>query len=155
MTRLLTHCSPSRPAADYLLPVGTTLKEASTSPLESLPFTSRIDPTSPHDLASESTAHIDGETARCYHFPSPGPAANDVFVDYGGTRTGDGVRVRSEGGWEDSVLWNPGPAAGNAIGDLHEGGWQDFVCWEPGVIQNLRWLGPGEVWQGRQLMTAV
>jgi glucose-6-phosphate 1-epimerase len=53
------------------------------------------------------------------------------------------------------VLWNPAAKAGGAIGDLHEGGWQDFICWEPGVISDLRWLAPGETWEGRQLMTAV
>lgn len=64
-------------------------------------------------------------------------------------------RLAAEGDWTDSVLWNPAAKAGGAIGDLHEGGWRDFVCWEPGVIQNLRWLAPGETWEGRQLMTAV
>lgn len=140
--------------SDYLLPEGSTLADVTVSPLDSLRYTSRLDPASPHDLVSPKAVSLTEETARCYHLPADG-TATEVFVDYGAKRAGQGVRVVTSGGWEDSVLWNPAAKAGGAIGDLHEGGWRDFVCWEPGVIQELRWLGPGETWQGRQLMTAV
>lgn len=142
---------------DYLLPEGTFLEQAQTSPLGSLPFTSRIDPSSPQDLKSSSSVSITAETARCYHFtPSPtGDVSNEVFIAYGPPHSNEGVKVLSEGGWTDAVFWNPHEKAARSIGDLNEGGWKEFICWEPGVIQQLKTLEAGAVWEGRQLMTAV
>lgn len=97
------------------------------------------------------------ETARCYHFtPFPsGNVSNEVFIAYGPPHSNEGVKVLSEKGWTDAVFWNPHEKAAKAIGDLNEGGWQEFICWEPGVIQQLKTLEAGAVWEGRQLMTAV
>jgi glucose-6-phosphate 1-epimerase len=51
-------------------------------------------------------------------------------------------------GFEDAVVWNPGPAHG--LPDLPADGWQHMLCLEAAQIQHPVHLPPGEAWVARQ-----
>jgi glucose-6-phosphate 1-epimerase len=51
-------------------------------------------------------------------------------------------------GFEDAVVWNPGPAHG--LPDLPADDWQRFVCLEAAHIARPVVLAPGETWIARQ-----
>ena len=98
------------------------------------------------------------ESAGSHREGEPGPLTFEGEVDRAYLGAGDRVAVLEEsgeaaltvetGGFEDLVVWNPGPAHG--IGDLPTEGWRHFVCIES--AQTDRWLslGPGEKWTGSQ-----
>lgn len=52
-------------------------------------------------------------------------------------------------GFEDRVLWNPGPKA--VPGDVHPGGENQFVCVEAAVLTEVL-LAPGGRWVGKQVL---
>ncbi|NEG88868.1 D-hexose-6-phosphate mutarotase [Bifidobacterium aerophilum] len=91
----------------------------------------------------------------------PRRAQDDPTVTFDGTTvdriyySDDELRVRDEGlgrtivigksGSPQTVVWNPGEVAGNAIGDLAEAEWRDFVCVEAAANRELAVvLAPGE-----------
>lgn len=51
-------------------------------------------------------------------------------------------------GFEDAVVWNPGP--GHGLADLPDDGWQHMLCLEAAQIERPVHLEPGEVWVARQ-----
>lgn len=98
------------------------------------------------------------EAAKTHREGEPGPLAFEGEVDRAYLEAGERVAVLEEsgepvlavetGGFEDLVVWNPGP--GHGIGDLPDEGWRKFVCLES--AQTDRWLSldPGEAWIGTQ-----
>ncbi|MBV8666487.1 MAG: D-hexose-6-phosphate mutarotase [Burkholderiaceae bacterium] len=62
----------------------------------------------------------------------------------------DGGRIVTveKHGFEDVVIWNPGPAA--QMADMDEGGFRSFVCVEAGAVGKKIMLQPGERWSGSQ-----
>ncbi|KAL7413094.1 galactose mutarotase-like domain-containing protein [Mrakia frigida] len=128
-----------------------------TFPLGSLPFTNRLNPSSPADLLSEDSCSLGKETARCYHLPDVRSRPNTVRFSYDRTqqRSGPGIEIQLSGGWKDAVFWNPGRETGDKIGDLGKGEWERFGCWEPGCIERLEMLEAGGEWRGRQVCRAV
>lgn len=92
-------------------------------------------------------------------------AASPAFGDeidrvYAGTRAprtlDDGAQaLRIEtAGFDDTVVWNPGPALAAGMGDLAPGGHARFVCVEPACVERAVELAPGEIWRGALAMTA-
>ncbi len=75
-----------------------------------------------------------------------GPAAPLRLLDFssGVTRS---LLIESEG-FDDAVVWNPGPAHG--LADLPAEDWQRFVCLELAQIEHRPLLLPGEEWLARQ-----
>ncbi len=53
-------------------------------------------------------------------------------------------------GFEDAVIWNPGPEHCAAMKDMPDDGWQQMLCVEAAQIMNPPTLLPGESWTGRQ-----
>ena len=64
-----------------------------------------------------------------------------------------GSLVLAHAGFNDVVVWNPGPAA--VIGDLPAGGHARFLCVEAAVIAQPVALTPGSSWQGSQTLQAA
>lgn len=60
----------------------------------------------------------------------------------------------TEAGFDDVVVWNPGPVVGGKFADLEPEGWREFVCVEAAAVGRPVVLGPGEVWAGRQRLAA-
>ncbi|PWN53674.1 galactose mutarotase-like protein [Violaceomyces palustris] len=69
-------------------------------------------------------------------------------------RMGKGVELSRSKELRDTVIWNPGQEAGDAIADLHEGGWKEYVCVEPGSVAGFEKLESGQTWQAEQTLTA-
>lgn len=144
---LSSHLDP--PHTDYAVP---SSERATLTPIDSIPFTSRLDPSSPHDLTAPVPPLAGKHLARCYHADTSSNA-NTTFLQYDSAdENKEGVEIVSTGGWRDFILWNPGEEV--KMPDLEEGGWKHFVCWEPGCIQELSVLEAGGVWEGTQLCEA-
>lgn len=56
-------------------------------------------------------------------------------------------------GFDDAVIWNPGPAHG--LADLPAEDWRRFVCVEVGQIERPATLLAGETWCARQRVSAA
>lgn len=85
-----------------------------------------------------------GEIDRIYH------RAPDLLLR-------DGPRRLSlcSHGFEDAVLWNPGPEKCAALKDMPPDGWQQMLCVEPARIQSPVTLQPGESWAGLHTLALV
>lgn len=57
-------------------------------------------------------------------------------------------------GFEDVVVWNPGPEAAAGMKDLPATDWQHMLCVEAARIGRPVRLHAGEEWTGRQVLTA-
>lgn len=66
--------------------------------------------------------------------------------------TGDGRanRVLSQRGFEDVVVWNPGPAKAAKLGDMPAEDWPRMLCIEAAAIEHPVQLAPGKTWSGVQ-----
>jgi glucose-6-phosphate 1-epimerase len=53
-------------------------------------------------------------------------------------------------GFDDAVVWNPGPAKAAELADLPDDDWQRFLCIEAGAIGTPVTLAPGQEWVARQ-----
>lgn len=53
-------------------------------------------------------------------------------------------------GFDDVVVWNPGPDKAAALADLPDEDWPHFLCVEAAAIGRPVALAPGETWLGRQ-----
>jgi len=62
-----------------------------------------------------------------------------------------GPLVLTAEGFDDRVVWNPGP--GHGLGDVPDGDEQQFVCIEPAVLTAVL-LKPGNSWTGSQILVA-
>ena len=56
-------------------------------------------------------------------------------------------------GFDDAVVWNPGPVRSAEIDDLPDHDWQRFLCVEAAAIGAPVTLAPGQEWVGRQGLT--
>jgi glucose-6-phosphate 1-epimerase len=57
-------------------------------------------------------------------------------------------------GFRDAVIWNPGPVRAIRLADLEPEGYRKMVCVEAAIVGTPVTLGPGEVWQGAQVLSA-
>ncbi len=78
-----------------------------------------------------------------------GPATTLQLLDLGETRTRT-LLLESEG-FDDTVVWNPGPAHG--LADLPPDDWRRFVCLEMAQIEHPPTVEPGEEWFARHRVT--
>lgn len=58
-------------------------------------------------------------------------------------------------GFEDTVVWNPGPVKAAALGDMPAEDWVRMVCVEAAVVQHPVMLAPGKTWRGMQRIEVV
>jgi len=66
----------------------------------------------------------------------------------------DGRRVTiSQQGFEDAVVWNPGPERCARLADMPPEGWREMLCIEAATIAHPVELPAGETWVGRQSLT--
>ena len=91
--------------------------------------------------------------------PSPvfGDEIDRIYADTHAPRTlDDGVQALriDTTGFDDTVVWNPGPALAAGMRDLAPGGHDHFVCVEPACVERAVELAPGAVWRGTLTMTA-
>lgn len=63
------------------------------------------------------------------------------------------MTIQTEG-FEDVVVWNPGPANAAALADLPDDDWQRFLCVEAAAIGTPVSLAPGQQWVARQSFEA-
>ena len=64
--------------------------------------------------------------------------------------TAMGRMAISNEGFDDVVVWNPGPAQAAAMADLPDDDWQHFLCVEAAAIGRPVTLAPGQEWIARQ-----
>ena len=60
----------------------------------------------------------------------------------------------SREGFDDVVVWNPGPTRAVAMADLPDDGWLDMLCVEAAQIGEPIILAPGQEWVARQSFKA-
>jgi glucose-6-phosphate 1-epimerase len=53
-------------------------------------------------------------------------------------------------GFEDTVVWNPGPAKAARLGDLPAPDWQHMLCIEAALVHHPAEVAPGKTWRGLQ-----
>lgn len=58
-------------------------------------------------------------------------------------------------GFDDVVVWNPGPQKCAALADMPPDGWREMLCVEAARITHPVELPPGEEWAGRQSLLAL
>jgi glucose-6-phosphate 1-epimerase len=85
-----------------------------------------------------------GEVDRIYH-NVPGPLR---VIELGRITTISSV------GFTDAVIWNPGLVRAAKLADLEPSGYRQMVCVEAAVAGAPLILGPGEAWQGSQIISA-
>ena len=59
------------------------------------------------------------------------------------------MMISSEG-FDDVVVWNPGPAKAAAMADLPDDDWLRMLCVEAATIGQAVTLAPGQQWVARQ-----
>ncbi len=64
--------------------------------------------------------------------------------------TAMGRMAISSEGFDDVVVWNPGPAKAATLADLPDHDWQRFLCVEAATIGRPVTLAPGQDWVARQ-----
>ena len=64
--------------------------------------------------------------------------------------TAMGRMTISRDGFDDVVVWNPGPAKAAAMADLPDDGWLQMLCVEAATIGRPVTLAPGQDWVARQ-----
>ena len=64
--------------------------------------------------------------------------------------TAMGRMTISRDGFDDVVVWNPGPAKAAAMADLPDDGWLQMLCVEAATIGRPVTLSPGQEWVARQ-----
>lgn len=58
-------------------------------------------------------------------------------------------------GFEDAVVWNPGPERCGKLADMPPDGWRQMLCVEAAVIGHPVELPAGETWVGRQSLALL
>jgi glucose-6-phosphate 1-epimerase len=53
-------------------------------------------------------------------------------------------------GFEDTVVWNPGPDKAARLGDLPPPDWQHMLCIEAALVHRPMEVAPGKTWRGLQ-----
>ena len=61
--------------------------------------------------------------------------------------------VITQQGFEDAVVWNPGPERCAKLADMPAEGWSEMLCVEAASIGRPIELQPGESWVGRQSLS--
>lgn len=64
--------------------------------------------------------------------------------------TAMGRMLITRDGFDDVVVWNPGPVKAAAIADLPDDGWLQMLCIEAAAIGRPVTLAPGQEWVARQ-----
>jgi glucose-6-phosphate 1-epimerase len=59
------------------------------------------------------------------------------------------IAIRQQG-FDDAVVWNPGPERCAKLPDMPADGWRHMLCVEAASVARPVVLGPGESWVGRQ-----
>ena len=59
------------------------------------------------------------------------------------------MAIRNQG-FDDVVVWNPGPAQAASMADLPDDDWQHFLCVDAAAIGRPVTLAPGQEWIARQ-----
>ena len=62
------------------------------------------------------------------------------------------VVIRQQG-FDDAVVWNPGPERCAKLADMPPEGWSEMLCVEAASIGRPIELQPGESWVGRQSLS--
>lgn len=97
-----------------------------------------------HRTQTEQTPSFGGEVDRVYRAPAAQAA---------GLRLGP-LAIRQSGSFADTVVWNPGPVRGAAIGDLPPHGWRQMLCVEAAQAEEPVVLAAGASWHGWQALAA-
>jgi glucose-6-phosphate 1-epimerase len=85
--------------------------------------------------------HFSGETDRVYR-KVPGPLHLQAPAM--------ASRVVAQQGFQDAVVWNPGPAKAARLGDMPPDDWTRTLCIEAAAIAEPVRLAPGRTWTGLQ-----
>jgi glucose-6-phosphate 1-epimerase len=90
---------------------------------------------------AEAALTVAGEVDRMYR-SVPGPLQLE----------GGGLPARRivQQGFDDAVIWNPGPDKAARLGDMPRDDWLRMLCVEAAVVHRPVTLAPGKTWRGMQ-----
>lgn len=63
--------------------------------------------------------------------------------------------VITQQGFDDAVIWNPGPERCAQLADMPPEGWSEMLCVEAATIGHPVELAPGDSWVGRQSLALL
>ncbi|KAF8516175.1 glucose-6-phosphate 1-epimerase [Hysterangium stoloniferum] len=118
---------------------------STVTPLKGLTYINKLKPGFPEETEEREAVDVREPADFVYK-----AACGEYEVSWGG---GLGIEIKATG-FKDVVIWNPGKD-GRKMSDLEEGGWDLFVCVEPGAASYWIDLGPGESWDGQQVLTVI
>lgn len=105
----------------------------------------RNNPTASIHEGSEKVIRFGEEVDRTFY------ASTERVIDL----VGGGSRYQfTQDGFNDSVVWNPGPKVCASIPDLEPDSWLHYICVEAASVQKPVHLQPGGVWKGTQRVKA-
>lgn len=85
------------------------------------------------------------------YFQVPGPV---TLVEQLAGQSERRVEIDQQG-FEDVVVWNPGPQRCAQLPDMPPQGWRQMLCIEAARIGNPIHLPPGQTWVGRQRLSLI
>jgi glucose-6-phosphate 1-epimerase len=97
-------------------------------------------------LERNATITIDGELDRVYLSP---PKSLQLIEDGKST-----LRIEQTG-FEDTVVWNPGPVLARNFKDFPDDDWRHMLCVEAACAAKPVVVQPGSTWTGSQILTAI
>ncbi|MGH8808503.1 MAG: D-hexose-6-phosphate mutarotase, partial [Noviherbaspirillum sp.] len=97
-------------------------------------------------VQQEKDLRIGGELDRVYLSPP-----RELLLLENGAPS---LRIAQQG-FEDTVVWNPGPDNARALADFPDEDWLRMLCVEAACVATPVLLQPGESWEGRQLLTVA
>ncbi len=162
IAELSVHLSASR--LDIELAIEHRLPEEAAAPADPLRFTAALH--SYFRVADVAAAHVEG-LQRLRYFDKvrsteqvdmapqlvPSGELDRIYFDVarplvlgGGERR---IEIEKQG-FDDVVVWNPGPALSASLDDLPDDGWREMLCIEAAAIGRPVEVQAGDCWIGRQ-----
>ncbi|WP_418320232.1 D-hexose-6-phosphate mutarotase [Piscinibacter sakaiensis] len=162
IAELSVHLSPAR--LDIELSVEHREPEDAAPPAEPLRFTAALH--SYLRVGDAAAAHVDGlqrlrffdkvrSTEQVDMAPQLTPAGelDRIYFDVARPlvlRDGERRITIENHGFDDVVVWNPGPELARRLDDLPDDGWREMLCIEAAAIGRPVEVRPGDCWIGRQ-----
>jgi glucose-6-phosphate 1-epimerase len=97
-------------------------------------------------IQQEEDVQIDGELDRVYLSPP-----RELLLFENGVQS---LHIEQQG-FEDTVVWNPGPDKARALADFPDEDWLRMLCVEAACVATPVLLQPGQSWEGRQVLIAA
>jgi glucose-6-phosphate 1-epimerase len=134
----------------FLLTLIQDISDVSVTGLESSPFVDKTTSPVSSTTSAAEPLKITSTTDRVY---TPAGGSNSPVVINEGGRKKFGI-IRDN--MAQVVVWNPFKDGAASLGDFApKDGYKEMICVEAGVVKGWVELGPGETWEGGQVIIAT